>query len=160
LGYLGLPWATLGYLGIILLCARTFQGLHFVRLWTPTIFVNQKSYLGLQYAYLDSSSSDPKKNESSNDVSADLSKSSRPEITLDELDDLYRSEEAEKEAEIATKRLLLTSSTNFLNHTTNIKVNSSTPPPVLRMRSRDDLRSNNKAKKINRLSRKQNYMHN
>lgn len=37
-------------------------------------------------------------------------------------------------------------------HTTSIKVNSSTPPPIVRMRSRDDVRSNNKAKKINRLS--------
>merc|ERR1719215_2022430 len=40
------------------------------------------------------------------------------------------------------------------NLVTSIKVNSSTPPPEVRMRSRDDLRyNNNKAsKKINRLS--------
>jgi hypothetical protein len=34
----------------------------------------------------------------------DLAKGARSEITLDELDDLYRSEEAEKEAELASKR--------------------------------------------------------
>jgi hypothetical protein len=55
-GYLRLPWAYLSLLGrawaclvvhgrawatigIIFLCARTFQGLHSVRLWTPTIFI-------------------------------------------------------------------------------------------------------------------------
>ena len=79
-------------------------------------------------------------------------KGARSEITLDELDDLYRSEEAEQEAEKASKRLMMASHNNL--HTTSIKVNSSTPPPIVRMRSRDDVRSNNKAKKINRLSRK------
>ena len=78
-------------------------------------------------------------------------KGARSEITLDELDDLYRSEEAEQEAEKASKRLMMASHNNL--HTTSIKVNSSTPPPIVRMRSRDDVRSNNKAKKINRLSR-------
>ena len=42
------------------------------------------------------------------------------------------------------------------NLVTSIKVNSATPPPVVRMRSRDDMRFNNNksSKKINRLSRK------
>ena len=70
---------------------------------------------------------------------------------LDELDDLYRSEEAEKEAEMASKRLMMSSHSNLV---TSIKVNSSTPPPVVRMRSRDDVRFNKASKKINRLSRK------
>merc|ERR1712223_2265289 len=74
---------------------------------------------------------------------------SRSEITLDELDDLYRSEEAEKEAEMASKRLMMSSHSNLV---TSIEVNSSTPPPVVRMRSRDDVRFNKASKKINRLS--------
>ena len=84
---------------------------------------------------------------------SDLAKASRSEITLDELDDLYRSEEAEKEAELASKRLMMASHSNLV---TSIKVNSATPPPVVRMRSRDDMRFNNNksSKKINRLSRK------
>jgi len=61
----------------------------------------------------------------------DLAKASRSEITLDELDDLYRSEEAEKEAELASKRLMMASHSNLV---TSIKVNSATPPPVVRMR--------------------------
>jgi hypothetical protein len=68
MGFIGLPWATLGYLvlpwatfwrplaalgghgrawatlGIIFLCARTFQGLHSVRLWTPTILNMVSNY--------------------------------------------------------------------------------------------------------------------
>lgn len=78
-------------------------------------------------------------------------KASRSEITLDELDDLYRSEEAEKEAELASKRLLMASHSNLV---TSIKVNSATPPPVVRMRSKDDIFNGKSAKKINRLSRK------
>ena len=100
-------------------------------------------FLGLQYAYLNG--------ESKKDDSKEASKGARSEITLDELDDLYRSEEAEKEAEAASKKLMMASHSNL--HMTSIKVNSSTPPPIVRMRSRDDVRSNNKAKKINRLSR-------
>ena len=105
-------------------------------------------FLGLQYAYLNGES----KKDDSKDAAA--SKGARSEITLDELDDLYRSEEAEKEAEAASKKLMMASHSNL--HMTSIKVNSSTPPPIVRMRSRDDVRSNNnnKAKKINRLSRK------
>ena len=104
------------------------------------------NFLGLQYAYLNG--------ESKKDDSKEASKGARSEITLDELDDLYRSEEAEKEAEAASKKLMMASHSNL--HMTSIKVNSSTPPPIVRMRSRDDVRSNNnnKAKKINRLSRK------
>jgi len=100
--------------------------------------------IGLQYAYLNG--------ESKKDDSKEASKGARSEITLDELDDLYRSEEAEKEAEAASKKLMMASHSNL--HMTSIKVNSSTPPPIVRMRSRDDVRSNNnnKAKKINRLS--------
>ena len=58
--------------------------------------------LGLQYAYLngDENSGNKKNGENEND----LAKGARSEITLDELDDLYRSEEAEKEAELASKR--------------------------------------------------------
>ena len=105
-----------------------------------------ENFLGLQYAYLNG--------ESKKDDSKEASKGARSEITLDELDDLYRSEEAEKEAEAASKKLMMASHSNL--HMTSIKVNSSTPPPIVRMRSRDDVRSNNnnKAKKINRLSRK------
>ena len=104
---------------------------------------------GLQYAYLNSEENPGKK---SGDTE-DLAKASRSEITLDELDDLYRSEEAEKEAELASKRLMMASHSNLV---TSIKVNSATPPPVVRMRSRDDMRFNNNksSKKINRLSRK------
>ena len=103
-------------------------------------------FVGLQYAYLNG--------ESKKDDSKEASKGARSEITLDELDDLYKSEEAEKEAEAASKKLMMASHSNL--HMTSIKVNSSTPPPIVRMRSRDDVRSNNnnKAKKINRLSRK------
>lgn len=102
--------------------------------------------IGLQYAYLNSDADRKEDNEQ---------KGSRSEITLDELDDLYKSEEAEKEAELASKRLMMASHSNLV---TSIKVNSSTPPPVVRMRSRDDLRGGNglykASKKINRLSRK------
>ena len=107
---------------------------------------------GLQYAYLNQSGDDHnKKSSEAENPAHDLSKASRSEITLDELDDLYRSEEAEKEAELASKRLMASHS----NLVTSIKVNSSTPPPVVRMRSRDDIRFSNKSsKKINRLSRK------
>ena len=110
-------------------------------------------FTGLQYAYLNGGNNNndsPNKKESNTDPKE--SKGARSEITLDELDDLYKSEEAEKEAEQASKRLMMASHSNL--HTTSIKVNSSTPPPIVRMRSRDDVRSNNKAKKINRLSRK------
>jgi len=103
--------------------------------------------IGLQYAYLNSDES--KKSEDNTAAAHDLAKASRSEITLDELDDLYRSEEAEKEAEIASKRLMMSSHSNLV---TSIKVNSSTPPPVVRMRSRDDVRFNKASKKINRLS--------
>lgn len=105
--------------------------------------------IGLQYAYLngDENSGNKKNGENEND----LAKGARSEITLDELDDLYRSEEAEKEAELASKRLMMASHSNLV---TSIKVNSATPPPVVRMRSRDDMRFNNNksSKKINRLS--------
>ena len=106
---------------------------------------------GLQYAYLNSEGDSGKNKTGEND--SDLAKASRSEITLDELDDLYRSEEAEKEAELASKRLMMASHSNLV---TSIKVNSATPPPVVRMRSRDDMRFNNNksSKKINRLSRK------
>merc|ERR1719411_760795 len=107
--------------------------------------------IGLQYAYLNGGNNNndsPNKKESNTDPKE--SKGARSEITLDELDDLYKSEEAEKEAEQASKRPMMASHSNL--HTTSIKVNSSTPPPIVRMRSRDDVRSNNKAKKINRLS--------
>ena len=112
--------------------------------------MNSNSSIGLQYAYLNGDESG-KKGENE-----DLSKASRSEITLDELDDLYRSEEAEKEAELASKRLMMASHSNLV---TSIKVNSATPPPVVRMRSRDDMRFNNNksSKKINRLSRKPEY---
>merc|ERR1719225_687830 len=104
--------------------------------------------IGLQYAYLNGDS--PPKSKDQKGAAHDLAKASRSEITLDELDDLYRSEEAEKEAEMASKRLMMSSHSNLV---TSIKVNSSTPPPVVRMRSRDDIRFSNKAsKKINRLS--------
>ena len=98
-------------------------------------------------------SEDKKANDNSS-TDHDLAKASRSEITLDELDDLYRSEEAEKEAEMASRRLMMAASHS--NLVTSIKVNSSTPPPEVRMRSRDDLRYNNNksSKKINRLSRK------
>ena len=69
----------------------------------------------------------------------------RSEITLDELDNLYKSEEAEKEAEAASKRLNGASTSNLV---TQIKVNSS--PQIVRMRATNN--NNNKAKKINRLS--------
>ena len=113
-------------------------------------FLNLISFIGLQYAYLNGDESG-KKGENE-----DLSKASRSEITLDELDDLYRSEEAEKEAELASKRLMMASHSNLV---TSIKVNSATPPPVVRMRSRDDMRFNNNksSKKINRLSRKPDF---
>merc|ERR1719411_133433 len=107
--------------------------------------------IGLQYGYLNGDS--PPKSKDQNGASNDPPKEpkgARSEITLDELDDLYRSEEAEQEAEKASKRPMMASHSNL--HTTSIKVNSSTPPPIVRMRSRDDVRSNNKAKKINRLS--------
>ena len=118
---------------------------HSVRRMTRQSDVS-RIFLGLQYAYLNG--------ESKKDDSKEASKGARSEITLDELDDLYRSEEAEKEAEAASKKLMMASHSNL--HMTSIKVNSSTPPPIVRMRSRDDVRSNNnnKAKKINRLSRK------
>ena len=107
---------------------------------------------GLQYAYLNGDSPPKSKDQNgANDPPKEQPKGARSEITLDELDDLYRSEEAEQEAEKASKRLMMASHNNL--HTTSIKVNSSTPPPIVRMRSRDDVRSNNKAKKINRLSR-------
>lgn len=96
--------------------------------------------IGLQYAYLNSGED--------NKTEVD-EKASRSEITLDELDDLYRSEEAEKEAELASKRLLMASHSNLV---TSIKVNSATPPPVVRMRSKDDIFNGKSAKKINRLS--------
>jgi hypothetical protein len=43
-------------------------------------------------------------NKKNGENESDLAKGARSEITLDELDDLYRSEEAEKEAELASKR--------------------------------------------------------
>jgi len=105
--------------------------------------------IGLQYAYLNGEENSGNKKNGENEN--DLAKGARSEITLDELDDLYRSEEAEKEAELASKRLMMASHSNLV---TSIKVNSATPPPVVRMRSRDDMRFNNNksSKKINRLS--------
>ena len=58
--------------------------------------------LGLQYAYLNGEENSGNKKNGENEN--DLAKGARSEITLDELDDLYRSEEAEKEAELASKR--------------------------------------------------------
>ena len=58
--------------------------------------------LGLQYAYLNGEENSGNKKNGENE--SDLAKGARSEITLDELDDLYRSEEAEKEAELASKR--------------------------------------------------------
>ena len=58
--------------------------------------------LGLQYAYLNGEENSGSKKNGENEN--DLAKGARSEITLDELDDLYRSEEAEKEAELASKR--------------------------------------------------------
>jgi len=105
--------------------------------------------IGLQYAYSNGEENSGNKKNGENEN--DLAKGARSEITLDELDDLYRSEEAEKEAELASKRLMMASHSNLV---TSIKVNSATPPPVVRMRSRDDMRFNNNksSKKINRLS--------
>merc|ERR1712203_460857 len=88
--------------------------------------------IGLQYPYLNGDSPKSKDQNGANDPPKEQPKGARSEITLDELDDLYRSEEAEQEAEKASKRLMMSSHSNLV---TSIKVNSATPPPVVRMRS-------------------------
>ena len=111
--------------------ARKKIGNTFLKPVTFDVF-KPTSLSGLQYAYM---------NPDGAEKSPENDSKTRSEITLDELDNLYKSEEAEKEAEAASKRLASTS-----NLVTQIKVNSS--PQVVRMRANN----NNKAKKINRLS--------